>query len=49
MAIHSAEEKPSDTSTGRLPEMSIDEYAELVGKWQQAYYTWQTSSVTYYQ
>ena len=49
MASNTAEETSSDTSTVRRPEMSIDEYAELVGKWQQAYYTWQTSSVTYYQ
>ena len=49
MASISAEETSSDTSAARRPEMSIDEYAELVGKWQQAYYTWQTSSVTYYQ
>ena len=29
-------------------EMTVDEYSELVSKWQQAYYTWNTSCVTYY-
>ncbi|CAF0783041.1 unnamed protein product [Adineta steineri] len=28
--------------------MTLDEYAELVRRWQQAYYTWNVNCVTYY-
>jgi len=41
----STENKSSDT---KPQEMTVDEYAELVTKWQQAYYAWNTSCVTYY-
>jgi hypothetical protein len=41
----STENKSSDT---KPQEMTVDEYAELVTKWQQAYYTWNTSCVNYY-
>lgn len=36
-------------STDNKPtEMTVEEYAELVAKWQQAYYTWHSSCVNYY-
>lgn len=38
----------SQTNDSRETPMTMDEYAELVRKWQQAYYTWQTSCMTYY-
>jgi hypothetical protein len=44
----SAENKSSDTFETKPTEMTIDEYAELVTKWQQAYYGWHTSCVSYY-
>src|SRR5690348_13590920 len=44
----SSKNKSSDTSETKPKEMTVDEYAELVAKWQQAYYTWNTSCVNYY-
>jgi len=44
----SIEKKSSDISETKPREMTVDEYAELVAKWQQAYYAWNTSCVTYY-
>ncbi len=41
----STENKSSET---KPREMTVDEYAELVAKWQQAYYTWNSSCVNYY-
>jgi hypothetical protein len=32
----------------KRPEMTVDEYSELIAKWQQAYYIWNTSCVNYY-
>lgn len=29
-------------------EMTVDEYSELIAKWQEAYYAWNTSYVNYY-
>jgi hypothetical protein len=29
-------------------EMTVDEYSELIAKWQETYYAWNTSCVTYY-
>ena len=46
---NSTENKASSSSTESKPrEMTVDEYADLVAKWQQAYYTWNASSVNYY-
>jgi hypothetical protein len=45
MSSNSTENKSSETKPS---EMTVDEYAELVTKWQQAYYTWNTSCVNYY-
>ena len=36
----SAESKPR--------EMTVDEYSDLVAKWQEAYYAWNASSMNYY-
>jgi len=44
----STKNKSSDISEIKPKEMTVDEYAELVAKWQQAYYTWNTSCVNYY-
>jgi hypothetical protein len=44
----STENKSSDISETKPREMTVDEYAELVAKWQQTYYAWNTSFVTYY-
>ena len=44
----STENKLSDTSNNRPKEMTVDEYADLVAKWQQSYYMWNSSSVNYY-
>jgi hypothetical protein len=41
-----AEEEASSKSKPR--DMTADEYADLVNKWQQAYYAWQSSCVTYH-
>ncbi len=48
MSSNSVENKSSDTSEPKPKEMTIDEYSELVGKWQLAYYAWNVSCVTYY-
>jgi hypothetical protein len=29
-------------------EMTVDEYSELITQWQQTYYAWNSSCVTYY-
>jgi hypothetical protein len=29
-------------------EMTVDEYSQLITKWQEAYYSWNSSCVTYY-
>ncbi|CAF0802276.1 unnamed protein product [Rotaria sordida] len=44
----SVENKLSDTFERKQKEMTVDEYAELVAKWQQAYYSWNINCVTYY-
>jgi len=44
----SVENKSSNTSETKPREMTVDEYAELVAKWQQTYYTWNTSCINYY-
>lgn len=44
-SISTENKSPSET---KAREMTVDEYAELVGKWQQAYYTWNASCVNYY-
>lgn len=41
-------ENKSASSEMKPREMTVDEYAELVAKWQQAYYTWNASCVNYY-
>jgi len=38
----------SSISDSKPREMTVDEYADLVTKWQHAYYTWNTSCYTYY-
>ncbi len=39
----------STTSVENKPlEMTVDEYSELIAKWQEAYYAWNTSCVSYY-
>ncbi|CAF2446860.1 unnamed protein product [Rotaria sp. Silwood2] len=47
-SITSVENKSSDTFETKSKKMTVDEYAELVAKWQQAYYSWNISCVTYY-
>ena len=48
-SISTENKSPSASSSEIKPrEMTVDEYAELVGKWQQAYYTWNASCVNYY-
>jgi len=42
----SSETNPTLSTKPR--EMTVDEYADLVAKWQQAYYTWNTSCFAYY-
>jgi hypothetical protein len=44
----SVEEKSTNTSETKPREMTVDEFAELVSKWHQTYYAWNTSCVTYY-
>jgi hypothetical protein len=44
----STKNKSSSISETKPKEMTVDEYSELVAKWQQAYYTWNTSCMTYY-
>ncbi len=39
-ATPSVENKPRD--------MTVDEYSELIAKWQEAYYIWNASCVTYH-
>jgi hypothetical protein len=29
-------------------EMTVDEYSKLITKWQETYYTWNSSCVNYY-
>ena len=51
MASHSAEsveDKSPGISETQPRVLTVNEYAELVGKWQMAYYTWQSSSITYH-
>ncbi|CAF3097973.1 unnamed protein product [Rotaria sp. Silwood2] len=39
----------STTSVENKPQkMTVDEYSKLIAKWQEAYYVWNTSYVTYY-
>lgn len=35
-------------ATTKPREMTVDEYSELVAKWQQTYYAWNTSYINYY-
>jgi len=35
-------------SSDKPKEMTVEEYADLVAKWQQAYYTWHSSCMNYY-
>lgn len=44
----SVENNSSNTSEIKPKEMTADEYADLVSKWHQAYYTWNMSCATYY-
>ena len=46
--LSSTDDTSSSISDTKPKEMTVDEYAELVRKWQQAYYTWNTSCVNYY-
>jgi hypothetical protein len=39
---------PTVSVESKPREMTVDEYSQLVAKWQEAYYTWNTSCVTYY-
>ena len=42
----------SDTSASSVEtkprQMTVDEYSQLIAKWQEAYYAWNTSCVTYH-
>lgn len=48
MASNSVEDQSPDIAGTKPRQMTVNEYADLVGKWQMAYYTWQTSSITYH-
>ena len=39
---------PTDTSQIQPKEMTVDEYSDLVAKWQQAYYTWNVNCMNYH-
>ncbi|UJR37540.1 hypothetical protein I4U23_030242 [Adineta vaga] len=48
-----SEESLEETSTNvsaetKFKEMTVEEYSELVAKWQQTYYTWNINCVNYY-
>ena len=44
----SVENQSLNTPETKPREMTVDEYAELVAKWHQTYYTWNISCMNYY-
>ena len=48
MSSNSSVPKENKSSETNPIEMTVDEYSELVTKWQQVYYTWNTSCINYY-